>query len=115
MQEKRNIYDQISAADELRQQQQDTVTRLKTELQARHPLALATAQREASRPAPHRTTPPRTAPQRATTAPLLPLPCAQVFSVDEIERKIKVRATPSAALATGCRASRRPGRLAAPP
>ena len=44
-QEKRNIYDQISAADELRQQQQDLVTRLRTEL--------------------------------------------QVFSVDEIERKIK--------------------------
>jgi len=44
-QEKRNIYDQISAADELRQQQQDLVTRLRGEL--------------------------------------------QVFSVDEIERKIK--------------------------
>jgi len=35
LQEKRNIYDQISAADELRQQQQDLVTRLRTELQAR--------------------------------------------------------------------------------
>jgi hypothetical protein len=35
LQEKRNIYDQISAADELRQQQQDLVTRLKAELQAR--------------------------------------------------------------------------------
>ena len=39
VQEKRNIYDQISAADELRQQQQDLVTRLRTELQARAPVA----------------------------------------------------------------------------
>eukprot|EP00964_Phaeocystis_antarctica_P155816 scaffold125155_cov60-Phaeocystis_antarctica.AAC.3 len=85
LQEKRNIYDQISAADELRQQQQDLVTRLRTELQARAAL-IALRRLLATHPA---------------AAPLY-----RVFSVDEIERKIKVPATPApsnAASHTPCR------------
>ena len=93
LQEKRNIYDQISAADELRQQQQDLVTRLRTELQARAApgerlrlpgIGCGASSRHT--PPPHRCTALRHCAARH---------CEQVFSVDEIERKIKVPAAPA--------------------
>ena len=91
LQEKRNIYDQISAADELRQQQQDLVTRLRTELQApRRRCPPACRASRASRLAPPWPPLPPAAAQLHARAPLR----AQVFSVDEIERKIKVTPSP---------------------